>query len=319
MERVLSRIPVAFSDPRINSVLRDAEPNSETYTRHFTQSEEFMLRTPDQLEVGSAPIHHNVRVTRPSSEYLTYLRAVVEQLAAMVPSVFCGLTHIFDPADILHPSFIRLYKYEEQNYLYQIRLNLQPRLGEHEIITRGTNDVTASYRTNSIILESEFIPLDGVDVQDGKIHGFLIEQSISETWVGETGRGYLVQGIWLDRDLTKFFSKLLTPSGVRTYPYYPFTCRYRAVCHSLLSLDEDSRNRSLPLLHRAREFILPHLREIEDSLRGESDAVEQNPTFVRLKESVPRAWEETWAPFALRTYLNKNDRKEFEIEHGLVE
>ena len=318
MEHLLSRIPVAYSDAKINSTLKNASPGGDSYTRHFTQREEFMLKVQRVLRVGSCPIHHNVQEKRPGPEYLAYLREVMTQLAGMLPSVFSGLTHVFDPADIFHPAFIKLYKLEDQEYLYQVRLSLQPKLGEHTITERGSNDRTASYETSSIILEADFIPLDGVDIRSGKIHGFLIEQSISETWVGETGRGYLVQGIWLDRDLTRFFSKLLTPPSVRTYPYFPFTCRYRAVCHSLLSLDETSRQRSLPLLHKARSFLLPHLREIEESLRGDTGDVEKNPSFVNLKGAVPRFWADVWKDFSLRVYLNENDKKEFEIEHGII-
>ncbi len=36
----------------------------------------------------------------------------------------------------------------------------------------------------------------------------------------------------MDADLTKFFSKLFLPAGKKTYPYYPYLCKYKTVCQS---------------------------------------------------------------------------------------
>ena len=317
MEQLLSAIPVTFSDAKINSMLRSAAGTQTSYTRHFTQTEEFFLRVRDEYTVGTCPIHHDYRQSKPGPEYLTYLRNVIEQLAVTLPSVFDGLTHIFDPAEIFRPAFFRVYKYETRAYLFLLRLDLHHRPSMHTAIDRGDNDRTTSYRTNAVILEADFVPLDDIETVRGKIRGFTVEQSVSQTWIGETGRGYFVQGIWLDRELTRFFSKLFTLPGVRTYPYYPFTCKYRAVCHTVTTLHEEARRKSLPLLHRARTFLLPHLREIESDLRVDEFS-ERLPGFVRLRDTVPDSWASIWKEFSMRVYINEADQKEYELEHGLV-
>jgi hypothetical protein len=317
MEQLVSAIPVTFSDPQVNSLLHDAVGPQEPYGRHYNGSEEFMLRLPATYTVGSCAIHHDVRETRPDPEYLSYLRDIVAQLALRLPSVFEGLTHIFDPAEIFRPAFFRVYKLESQSYLYLLRLDLHYRPVLHEVIARGDNDRTASYRTNAVFMEAMFIPLDAVETGRGKIRAFQIEQAVSQTWIGETGRGYHVQGIWVDRELTRFFSKLFIPQGVRVYPYYPFTCKYRAICHTIVTLDEAARRESLPLLHRARSFLIPHLREIEGSLRTQ-EFNDKLPIFTRLREIVPAGWPEIWKEFSLRLYLNDDDQKEYELEHGII-
>jgi len=314
---LVSAIPVSFSDAHINSLLRDAGGSQEPYRLHYTQNEEFMLRLSKSYTVDSCPVHHDVRQIRPGEEHLRYVRNVVAQLAVQLPLVFEGLTHMFDPTEILRPAFFRIYKIDSQSYLYMLRLDLHHRPFLHEVIARGDNDRTPSYRTNAIVLEADFIPLDGVDTTDGKLRNFIIEQAVSQTWIGETGRGYLVQGIWLDRELTRFFSKLFIPQGVRTYPYYPFTCKYRAICHTVTTLDDAGRRKSLPILHRVRSFLLPHLREIEQALRTDEFS-EKLPSFIRLRDSVPSLGAEAWRDFAMRTYLNDEDQKEYEFEHGII-
>lgn len=316
MEQIQSVIPVNYSDSAINDILRNNRGEQKPYRRYFTGNEEFMLRLPQTYTVTSCPIHHDVRKTVPGHEYSEFVRQTVKQLADYLPDVFEGLTHLFDPAEIFRPAFFKLYKLESRSYLYLLRLDLHYRPSLHEVIARGGNDRTASYRTNVIVMEAMFIPLDGVETVRGKIRGFRVEQAVSQTWIGETGRGYHIQGIWVDRELTRFFSKLFIPRGIRAYPYYPFTCRYRAICHSAVTLDEGARRRSIPLLDRVRSFLLPHLREIEASLRT-SEFSENLPDFVRLRELVPARWSNMWSDFAIRMYLNDDDQKEYELEHGI--
>ncbi|MFW6291982.1 MAG: hypothetical protein ACOC7V_06595 [Spirochaetota bacterium] len=125
--------------------------------------------------------------------------------------------------------------------------------------------------------------------------------------------------MWLDRDLTRFFSRLFTPPSVQTYPYFPFTCKYRTIAHAVPGLREENRRRGVQLLNRARALLLPSLREIEDSLRsvGQNGFSEDNPTFVRLKRSISDDWARPWNDFSIRMYLNEEDEREFELEHGI--
>lgn len=317
MEQLLGKIPITFSDSVTNSLFHDLDDRETAYTRHFTQNEEFMLRLPTPYTVPSCPIHHDYRRTRPGDNYLRFLRTVTEQLGALLPSVFGQLNHIFDPAEIFRPAFFRLYTYNSRSYLYLVRLDLTHRPALHEVVTRGDNDRSAAYRSNAVILETDMVPLEGTETSRGRLKSVTIEQSVSQTWIGETGRGYFVQGIWLDRDLTKFFSKLFVPPGVRSYPYFPVTCKYRAICHSVVTLDDAARRKSLPLFERARSFLLPHLRDIEAALRSRS-FTEQMPLFRQLRQSVPAEWMAAWEAFSVKAYLNDDGQREYLLEHGIV-
>ncbi len=137
----------------------------------------------------------------------------------------------------------------------------------------------------------------------------------SAAWVDETGRGYLVQGIWIDNDLTKFFSKLFLPEGKHTYPFYPFVCKYKTICQNLIDLGPEMRKKLLPYLHRALGLLRPVMPEIEGSLK-EEDFSESNVTFRRLKRTVPPPWSEIWNSLRLEMYLNDRDMKEYHINYA---
>ena len=92
----------------------------------------------------------------------------------------------------------------------------------------------------------------------GKVVAFVVKQTISQNWIGETGKGYLVRGIWMDSELTKFFSKLFLPTGKRTYPFYPFTCRYKTRLHDRPRIPHPiPGEKLLPYLHRALSRFSP--------------------------------------------------------------
>ena len=141
-----------------------------------------------------------------------------------------------------------------------------------------------------------------------KTKGFKVRQSISPTWVGESGRGYFIQGIRIDREITKFLSKLFIPAGKRVYPYYPFTCRHRAICHSILHPEAEARKVQLPRLHRAALFVEPEMRAVEEALKG-NDFSESLDAFKNLKARVPPEWNTAWDALKPRMYLNEWDMK----------
>ena len=326
VQQLHSAIKVTYSDPEINAMIgrlsgesSGGEPETAPvpYTRHFTQNEEFFIRFPAEHVVDSCPIHHDVRSGAPGPENGEMVRKVVRQLLRLAPAVFEGLTHVFDPADVFRPAFFRLYKMSGRTYLYLLHLDLHYRPSLHTVISRGSNDFTPTYTTNALLIESDFVPLEHVETESGKIRGFHIERAVSETWIGESGRGYFVQGIWLDRDITRFFSRLFVPAGVRAYPYYPFTCKYRAICHSVVTLGEPARRTSLPLLHAAREFLLPRVKEIERALQ-KAEFNDRLPSFLDMRSQVPEKWRDLWSAFSLRMYLNEDDQREYELERGIV-
>ncbi len=315
MEQIGGSIPVVYTDQGINEVLQRETNVAPPYTRHFNQSEDFFLKTNEFFEVPSFPIHHDVRITTPSKTYIATLKTVVDQLQKRLPDLFRGLTYTFDPAEILRPTFFQVFRVAGETYVYMMRLDLVFRPQTHEVVERGSNDTTAVYRTNELIVESDFVPIKSVHSEDGKLSGFDVEQLISETWIGETGRGYFVQGIWLDTDLTKFFSKLFIPKGKRLYPYYPLSSKFRTVTHTPLAVDLEARRRAVPFHHRVKHFLKPHLEEIQSVLR-ESEFSEGSDSFLRIKAMVPDDWFSTWNDVGLDVYLNDHDMKEFEVITG---
>ena len=153
------------------------------------------------------PIHHDVRVPHPAGT--SQPLRVVEQVARLAPQTLRGLTYFFDPAEILRPCFYRVFRIEESLYLF-------PPAGPHDAggrehgIERGTNDTTPCTRPGAV--RGEQRGAAGRGGQGGREgDGIPVNETISQTWIGEQGRGYFVQGIWMDADLTKFFSRLFLP------------------------------------------------------------------------------------------------------------
>ncbi|MBN2554008.1 MAG: hypothetical protein JXB06_14620 [Spirochaetales bacterium] len=306
-------IRCTYTDPHINDLLRRTDGGSGVFTRHYNQGEEFFLRLGTEYTVPQLPIHHDVRIPAPEPRYIQLLCQVLDQLIRRVPQLFADLTYAFDPEDILHPSFFHLYRLESCQYLYLLRLDLMYRPQMHELLHRGSNDLTAAYASDCLFLEATCIPLSSVQTQSGKIGTFVIDQTISNTWVDEIGRGYMVQGVWMDNDLTRFFSKLFLPEGKRTYPFYPYVCKYKTVCQNLIDPDPRRRTELLPFLHRALEYLRPVMPEIEDALRRQAFS-EQLETFRRLRGAVPPEWKEIWSGLRVEMYLNRRDLKEYRID-----
>ncbi len=321
MEKLLSEIPVTYTDNAINGLLRRREgPNGggiePEYSKHFSQNEEFFLTLPEEFTVSPFPIHHDIDKSRPEEEYLKSLRILLEQVVPMSPNLFQGLTYYFDPTDILRPGFFQLYKIKDLLFLYLLQIDISFRTHYGKITKKGGNDRTHTYTTRQLFVDTTLIPLSSFKETNGKIRSFQIDQLVTKTWVGEKGKGYFVQGIWIDLDLTKFFSKLFLPKGKRSYPYYPFICMYRSICHSVLSFDPPGRKQHLANLYRCREFLLPYLDEIQETLK-EEDFRDDLPLFLRLKEKVPAKWTEAWNGLQVKAYLNERDMKEFSVDYPL--
>lgn len=312
MEPSAGEIRLTSSDAEINTLLHRDFSSEVGFTRHFSQGEDFFVRLGDEFQVPSFSIHHNVYQETPDAQYIVKLRGLIDTLQRMIPSLFSGLTYLFDPSEILRPTFFQLYRVAGDPYLYLMRLDLVCRPQKHHIVEKGTNDTTPVYRTRELMVDTDIIPLRTLISENEKTIGGVIDHMISDTWIGETGRGYFVQGIWLDTDLTKFFSKLILPAGKRVYPYYPFSSKYRSICHHPITLDAAARRRAVPLLHRVKLFLKPHLPEIEQILREEAFS-ESLPAFSRIKADVPQEWQQLFADLSMEAYLNEEEQKEFEV------
>jgi hypothetical protein len=313
------KIPVRYSDPEINAVLSESTEAPLRASRHFSHTGDFFLRFSEPIEVPSYPIHHDSAQDEPAPELRDAVRTVLTQIHDRAPELLVGLTHIFDPSDISHPVLVRFFRVEKQPYAFLVRFDFEYRPRHNELIERTNNTRTASFRTRDLFVEMDLVPIRSAERTDGKVTALSVEQSVSETWIGETGRGYMRSGIWLDRDLSLFFSKLFSPTELRTYPYQIFTCKYRSIAHSAFYLRFADLRKSVPLLHKARVFLLPRMREIEASLRSvaQNGFNENLPQFRVMKKLVSDDWQEIWRNFDLEVYLNDDDKREFRLAHGL--
>jgi len=279
---------------------------------HFTQGEDFFIRLPSEIQIPHFPIHHDVRNKTPSESYVQSIRSIIGQIQSMQAQLFSGLSFVFDPSDVLHPLFMCVYRIETQSYLYLMKLDLGVRHQHSRIVQNGDNDTTASYRTQDLFLECDLIPLSEL-IKTSLGISFKIQQSISETWIGETGRGYFVQGIWLDRDLTKFFSRLFVPSKKRLYPYYPFNCKYRAVCAQVVRLDSNGRKRTLSQLHVARQILEKNMSLIEHAIHHDRFS-EELESFQKLKQAIGNnSISDDLTNTEIKSYLNAEEQKEYEL------
>jgi len=259
MELLHNEIRVGSTDPAVNAAIASipTAARNAPYSMRFNQNEEFFLELGTDIQVPSFPIHHDVRVPVPKPEYALPFRALARSLIAAMPGLFRGLAYCFDPAEILKPCFYKLYKVQDELYLYLLRIDLLPRPFDSRVTGRGDNDRTAAYTTRRLFVESDLIPLAGLAKEGERLTGFRIRQLVSQTWIGESGKGYTVRGIWMDADLTKFFTKLFLPAGLKVYPFYPLACKYKTVCGFVPVPEAEARKRALPQLHRAAASWLP--------------------------------------------------------------
>ncbi len=315
MAKVQGEIRVNFTDGEINNLFSERSSGASTVSRHFNQSEDFFLKLSEDFFVPSFPIHHDVTVAVPTNRYLETLKIFLSGVVPLVPQVFNGLTYFFDPTDILRPGFFQLYRLGDIHYLYLLKIDLAFKTHDNTLIQQGTNDSTAEYRSRKLFVEGNVIPLDDVQKLDDKVSIFKIKQTIDQVWIGETGRGYLVQGIWIDHELTKFFTKLFLPARKRIYPYYPFQCKYKTVCEEIIDFDFEGRKKSAPHLHRALTFVTPLMKMIQQSLQS-NDFSEDLPAFKAIKKRVPPAWDAVWENLTVKPYLNEQDMKEYLIENN---
>lgn len=316
MEQLLNEIRISYIDPGINQMLLEIDESSRNapYSMRYNQAEDYFIELANPLIVPQLTIHHDVEDPVPKADYIAAVKDVVSQLASQLPECFSGLTYFFDPAEVFKPCFYRLYKAENDVYLYLLRLDLLARPLESEMLAPGTDKKSAAYSTRRLYLESELIPLEAVMWESGRVKAFRIRQLISQTWIGETGKGYLVRGIWIDTDLSKFFTKLFAPPNRRILPFYPISCKYKTVCAAAPLLTSDGRRKMIPLLHHALKLLAPEIASIQETLRDASFAVTL-PAFISLREKVPASWKAMVERFNVEAYLNDREQKEYALTY----
>ena len=260
----------------------------------------------------SFAVYHDVNRQTPSKEYIKALRQLTEDLTAVFPDVFRGTRYFFDPSETLRPCFIQIFKIESSHYLYLLRPDLDIKISESRIVKQGTNDTTAEYETNKLYFEALLIPVHQPDITatGGRIP---IERFFSSTWIGETGKGYHINGQWIDREVTKLISASFLPENIRNYPYYPFQCDFNTVCFFPAALSPEGRKSQLGYFHKTLPALKPNIPDIENGLKAEEFSRE-HPVFLKLKQKIPAEWTKIWSSLKIKPYLNENEMKEFGLE-----
>jgi hypothetical protein len=313
MNEPYGTININYVDNEINSLISSNRAEEIQYTRHFNHNEEFFLCLKTEYIVPQISIHHDVAVTIPHKDYLDKIKEVLEQLLKLAPHIFLDVTYFFNPAENLKIYFFRLYRMDEERYLYLFSIDLSFKAQDCIIIDKGTNDLTPRYRTRQLFVDALMVPLKDVLVINNKIHSFIIHQTISDTWIDEEGDFYHKRGIWIDQDLTKFFSKVFLQKDKNIYPFYPFVCRYNTMCQFMIKFMPEHRTDVLPYLHRAIRFLDPYYKTIHAEIVEKRFSEDLN-IYQCLKTKLSAFWNSFYDKIKIEVYLNHNDMREFRVE-----
>ncbi|MDX9801154.1 MAG: hypothetical protein RBT69_07450 [Spirochaetia bacterium] len=313
MDQILNIVSICHTDNEINRIIKKSKELEPLYTIHFSQNEDFFLKTKAPVTIPYFKIHHNFDNPQPDSSYTGKLAGIIEQIMPVIAPVLIDTEYFFDPAELLRPVFFKPYNIEGRDYLYIARLDLSFRPHDCEIIEMGGNDLTHTFTTQNLFLDVNILPVEKIVEKEGGRTDFNIKQSISKTWIGETGRGYFIQGIWMDSELTKFFTKLFLPADFLSYPYYPFVCKYRTISHVPINFSSVSREKNIAILDRSFNFIEPHMREIEEEFRISTFSPEMK-LFKNLKKKINSQWYHDFKSLKIRRYINSRGMKEYELK-----
>lgn len=316
MDRLTGEINVSYSDTEINARLKPLASSEPRFSRHFTDDEDFFLRVPSPLQVDSLPI--NVDAGRPpSKEYLRSLRTTMQQLATLIPQVLAGCVHVHDPSAHLQPLFIKLFTIGESTFVYLVRLDLTFRPRHHHVVTRGTNDMTASYWTTLVFLTVDLFPVSRVVRNTGKLAGLYIDQLFVSTFAGESGKGYQTQGVWLDREITREFSRLVLPTDANFYPYFPLTCKYQSITHPVIHFSREGIGRGVRILNDALPLIRKSIVINPEGVEDDGGVVSIAPSATSEWNEIRKRWLPVWRRLTVKGYFDDDSRKEFELIDGI--
>ena len=313
MEQILNIIPIDYTNNEINGLLKKSKENKADYSLHFTQNEDFFLNTWQTYNIPHIPIHHDIHRKNPDRNYISFLKSVLETIIPLTSPLLYDTEYFFDPAELLRPCFYKIYNYNGSQYIYIIRLDLSFKPNYCDIIEMGNNDISHFFSTKSVFLDADIHPVEKIIEKSGRKEVY-IKQSISQTWIGETGRGYFIQGIWIDTELTKFFSRLFIDKNTSTYPYYPFSCKFRTVSHSPVDFSEEGRKKHISLIDSAYNFIYPYMKEIEKVLKNNEFSMDL-PLFQEIKSKTDPEIISYFSKYGIRRYLNEKGMKEYELEY----
>jgi len=313
MDQILNIVSIRHTDNEINGIIEKCKEQQAEYAMHFSQNEEFFLRIAKAITIPHLRIHHNIKNPLPDKGYTEVLASVIEAIIPFIYPVLEDTRYFFDPLEPLRPVFYKHYIIEERIFLYMARLDISFKPHDCEILESGGNDITHIFRTDNIFLDVDILPVDKIVNRDNSHTDYIIRQSVSQTWIGETGRGYFIQGIWMDSELTKFFTRLFLPEKSLSYPYYPFPCKYRTITHFPLKFAPEKRNRHVEILDRSYNFLDPYMREIEEEFKNNVFSP-QSALFREIKGKIESRWYDDFSKLKVKRYLNSRGMKEYELE-----
>ena len=311
MDQILNVISISQTYNEIDKIIENCKEQN-AYTMHFSQNEDFFLKIKKTVIIPPFKVHHDINNPYPDDEYMTSLISIMEELLPFINCIVADTAYFFDPAEPLRPVFYKLYNFEEKYYLYLVRFDLSFKPHDCEIIEKGDNDITHKFSTENIFLDIDILPIEKLTERDTNTTDYFIKQSISRTWIGETGRGYFIQGIWMDNDLTKFFTNIFLPENILSYPYYPFICKYRTLTHFPLQFDPLYRGKHVAILDRSYNCLLPFMREIEKVFK-DSVFDKEMDIYKNIKEKIDTNWYNDFSSLKIDRYLNNHGMKEYEI------
>ena len=311
MDQILNVISISQTYNEINKIIENCKEQNP-YTMHFSQNEDFFLKIKKTIRIPHFKVHHDIKNPYPDDEYMTNLISIMKELLPFISCVVADTVYFFDPAEPLRPVFYKLYNFEERYYLYLVRLDLSFRPHDCKILEKGNNDITHKFSAENIFLDIDILPVEKLAKRDINTTDYFIKQSISQTWIGETGRGYFIQGIWMDNELTKFFTNIFLPENMLSYPYYPFICKYRTLIHFPLRFAPLYREKHISILDRSYNCLLPFMREIEKVFKDFVFNKEMD-IYKNIKEKIDTNWYNDFSSLKIDRYLNSSGMKEYEI------
>lgn len=259
------------------------------------------------IEVPSFPIHHDVRNPVPGTAYLAAIQRWLEGVRCPLSSLDPELVWGFDPRAPLQPILYRLVERAAGRFLMLLRFDLSYRRGFHNLLERGDTEVTHRYETRRLFFQFDFLPLGQADGDRGR---FEVRRLFDPTWVGEVGRGYHLQGIWMDDALTEVFSRMVLPALERHFPFYPLRCRYLTLSAQAVLPNGQAVESLARVMETLARFPDNVFREIQRALRGSS---ELDP------RSVAKEWQERLSAAALGEWPVPPVLEKRLAENGLVE
>jgi hypothetical protein len=311
MNYVSNVITIHNTNTEINEILKKCKGYNPKYTMHFSQNEEFFLKIEKEITIPSIKIHNDINNTKPDAKYIDTIIKIITDIAPFIAPVIEETEYSFDPAEPLRPMFYKLYNYNGNYYLYVAKLDLMLKPHNCEITAAGSNDFTHTYKTNNIFIDTGLLPIKKFATENNSVY-YEIKEFISETWIDETGKGYFIQGIWMDNELTKFFSYLFINNKIHSYPYYPFICKYKTITYAPLEFSAESRLKHTETLEKVYNFLFPFIHDIEKEFKNSIFSKDME-LYKKLKQKTEKECYNDFSSLKIKRYLNSKDMREYEL------